>query len=68
MARTSLIDFWAVLVSSPCRRDMPNLVAAYKKYKNKRFRDRWYLLDSKDAWAKGGKGPEYHMDPNSPTW
>ena len=50
-----LIDFWASWWP-PCRRDMPNLVAAYKKYKNKGFEIVGISLDSKaDAWAKGVK-------------
>lgn len=50
-----LIDFWASWCP-PCRRDMPNLVAAYKKYKGKGFEIVGVSLDSKaEAWAKGIK-------------
>lgn len=50
-----LIDFWASWCP-PCRRDMPLLVEAYKKYKNKGFEIVGISLDSKsDAWEKGIK-------------
>lgn len=50
-----LIDFWASWCP-PCRKDMPNLVEAYKQYKNKGFEIVGISLDSKaDAWAKGVK-------------
>lgn len=48
-----LIDFWASWCP-PCRKEMPNLVAAYKQYKNKGFDIVGISLDNKaDAWAKG---------------
>lgn len=50
-----LIDFWASWCP-PCRAEMPNLVKAYKTYKNKGFDIIGISLDSKaDAWAKGVK-------------
>lgn len=50
-----LIDFWASWCS-PCRREMPNLVKAYKEYKGKGFDIIGISLDNKaDAWEKGVK-------------
>ena len=50
-----LLDFWASWCP-PCRAEMPNLVKAYKDYKDKGFDIVGISLDSKaDAWAKGVK-------------
>jgi peroxiredoxin len=48
-----LIDFWASWCP-PCRREMPNLVQAYERYKNKGFEIVGVSLDkTADAWKKG---------------
>ncbi len=45
-----LVDFWASWCG-PCRREMPNLVSLYAKYKNKNFEIVGVSLDrSGDAW------------------
>lgn len=50
-----LIDFWASWCP-PCRKEMPNLVEAYKQYKNKGFEIVGISLDNDaNAWAKGVK-------------
>jgi len=50
-----LVDFWASWCP-PCRRDMPMLVEAYKKYKGKGFEIVGVSLDSNQAaWEKGIK-------------
>ena len=47
-----LVDFWASWCG-PCRGENPNVVAAYKKYKNKNFTVLGVSLDEdKDAWVK----------------
>lgn len=45
-----LVDFWASWCG-PCRREMPNLVEAYKQYKDKNFEIVGISLDQNgDAW------------------
>ena len=50
-----LVDFWASWCG-PCRREMPNLVEAYAKYKNKNFEIVGVSLDqSGDSWKEAIK-------------
>lgn len=47
-----LVDFWASWCA-PCRRENPNVVEAYNKYKNKNFTILGVSLDSKkESWKK----------------
>lgn len=47
-----LVDFWASWCG-PCRKEMPNVVAAYKKYKDKGFEIYGVSLDmDKDRWLE----------------
>ncbi|HBX21015.1 MAG TPA: AhpC/TSA family protein [Porphyromonadaceae bacterium] len=48
-----LVDFWASWCG-PCRDEMPNVVEAYKKYKNKDFEVVGVSLDQEhEKWVKG---------------
>lgn len=50
-----LVDFWASWCG-PCRKENPNVVAAYQKYHDKGFEILGVSLDSnKDAWQKAIK-------------
>ena len=51
-----LIDFWASWCA-PCRRENPNIVAAYEKYKNSKFKN-----------AKGFKIYSVSLDKNKDAW
>lgn len=59
-AKYTLIDFWAAWCV-PCRKENPNVVAAYQKYKSKGFSVIGVSLDkSADAWKEAIKAD--HLD------
>ena len=50
--KTTLIDFWAAWCG-PCRRENPNVVAVYQKYKDKGFQVLGVSLDNDKAkWVE----------------
>lgn len=54
-----LVDFWASWCG-PCRRESPNVVAAYKKFKDKGFDIFSVSLDKNaDAWKKAIQDDQY---------
>jgi peroxiredoxin len=56
----TLIDFWASWCP-PCRKENPNVVAAYKEYHDKGFNVFGVSLDKKkESWVKGIK--DDHLD------
>jgi thiol-disulfide isomerase/thioredoxin len=53
-----LVDFWASWCG-PCRRENPNVVAAYKKFSNKNFTILGVSLDDdKEAWLAAVKADQ----------